>query len=273
MYKDDKQSKAGQVSTANANKLVTGIVADNVHPEGDYRVKVKFPTLPGTDTSYWCRIMTFGAGPGGQGMFFLPEVDDEVVVAFMHGDFNQGVILGSVWNGKDKPAFANHKAQSPTGRYSNDGDSFRGTATAKQNDIRSISSRAKHELIFNDNKGKPRVTLQSGQKHRIVFNDDGNQPTRIEIYDGKEENYILIDTKNKKITIESKTGDILIKAKEKVTIEAKEIDMKSQEDTSIDAGKNFSQTAMATSTLNALGDTSITSSATITIKGSKVKIN
>ena len=65
------------------------------------------------------------------------------------------------------------------------------------------------------------MALHTKQKHRIVLDDKDNEPTQIEIYDGKEENYILIDTKNKKITIESKTGDMLLKCKEKFTVEAK----------------------------------------------------
>src|SRR5579872_4324722 len=127
MYKDDKQGKAGQVHGANANHPTIGIVTDNVHPENDYRVKVKFPTLPGDDTSYWCRIGTFGAGPGGQGAHFLPEVDDEVLVLFVNGDFNQGVIVASLWNGKDKPSFGNKDAKSPTDRFqSSDQTAFMG---------------------------------------------------------------------------------------------------------------------------------------------------
>ena len=188
---------------------------------GDYRVKIKFATLGGSagsgqeEDSFWCRISTFGAGKGGNGMFSLPEKDDEVLVCCVDGDINQSVIVGTMWNGVDKPSMANKDATSPTQRFNKDHADYRGQADAKKNDIRSFSSRANHELIFNDNASNPRVTMMSGCKHRIVLNDEGNQPTKIEIYDGKEENYILINTKEKKITIESKTGDILIKAKEK----------------------------------------------------------
>ena len=88
--------------------------------------------------------------------------------------------------------------------------------------------------MFNDNANEPRVALHTKQKHRIVLDDKNNEPTQIEIYDGKEENYILIDTKNKKITIESKPGDMLLKCKETFTVEAKEIKMKSDQNTTLD---------------------------------------
>src|SRR5262249_32941760 len=99
VFSFDKGSKAGSVRGSNQNQLAVGIVTDNKDPEGDYRVRVKFPTLPGDDQSWWCRIATFGAGSAGRGMFALPEVDDEVLVAFLHGDFNQPVILATMWNG------------------------------------------------------------------------------------------------------------------------------------------------------------------------------
>src|SRR5207245_2846374 len=101
-----------------------------------------------------------------------------------------------------------------------------GKTESKKNDMKSFSFRKGHELIFNNNTDEPRVTMASGQKHRIVLNDKDNQPTQIEIYDGKEENYILIDTKNKKITMETKTGDILIKAKKTIRMECEKLETK-----------------------------------------------
>ncbi|HMU40237.1 MAG TPA: phage baseplate assembly protein V [Pseudomonadota bacterium] len=279
MFKTDRDTKAGQVSGGNANTMTIGLVTDNVHDGGDYRVKVKFPTLPASqgsgqqEESFWCRIGTFGAGAGGQGAFFLPEVDDEVMVAFVNGDFNQGVVMGALWSGKDKPSFSNNSASSQTGRYNGDHPDFRGQADPKKNDIRAFSSRKGHELIFNDNASNPRLTIQSSTKHRIVLNDAGNEATKIEIYDGKEENYILIDTKNKKITIESKTGDILIKAKEKVRIEAKVIETDSSQNTKSHAGTNYAIKADSNFEAKAGGTMTLQSSGTNTIKGSTVNIN
>ena len=278
MFKHDRDTKAGQVTGGNANTMTIGIVTDNVHPQGDYRVKVKFPTLPAgksgqQEESFWCRIATFGAGTGGRGAFMLPEKDDEVLVTFLNGDFNQAVIMGTLWNGVDKPAYANKDAKSPTGRYNSDHGNFRGPAEAEKNDIRSFSSRAKHELIFNDNKDNPRVTIHSGTKHRIVLDDAGNEPTKIEIYDGKEENYILIDTKNKKITIETKTGDMLLKAKNTIRIECKTLETQTQQETNMKVGTNFSMKASSNMELKANGTATIQSSGTMTIKGATVNIN
>ena len=262
---------------AKSNKiygLVTAIVTNINHPEGDYRVKVKFPWLAdGTDESWWARISTVMASKDGIGAFFLPEVDDEVLVAFVNGDFDHPVVVGVMWNGVDKPAYSNNDGSSKTNRYQSNDAKFKLKSEAKKNDLRGFSTRKKHELVFNDNASEPGVVLSSGQKHRIVLNDKDNQPTQIEIYDGKEENYILIDNKNKKITIETKTGDILFKAKEKIRLEAKVIETDSQQDTKMKVGANFEMKASSNMTLKASGQGDVESSGSMTIKGATVNIN
>ena len=252
--------------------VVVGIVTNNVDDSGGYRVKVRFPWLPngGSDgeESYWCRIATFMAGPD-RGAFWLPEVNDEVLVAFDHGDLQYGFIIGALWNGTDKTILKN---QDVSGKLV-DSNNFVGKHEAKKNDLRAIRSRVGHQLVFNDNASEPRVALHSNQKHRIVLDDKNNEATQIEIYDGKEENYILIDTKNKKITIESKTGDMLLKCKETFTVEAKEIKMKSDQNCSMQVGKNFEMKSSSNMTIKASGTGDIESSDAMTLKGSKVNIN
>ena len=263
-YRDKQQKFYG---------VVSAVVTDNVCGENqngfdkDYRVRVKFPWLPGDDQSYWARITTFGAGKD-RGAFFLPEVEDEVLVMFVEGDFQQPVVIGTLWNGKDKPTYSNKDAK---GKVT--WSKFEGKHEAKKNDLRSFTSRKFHQLIFNDNKSEPRVTLHSSQKHRIVLDDKGNEANKIEIYDGKEENYILIDTKNKKITIETKTGDMLLKAKKTIRIECEKLETKSDKDTEMEVGKNFQMKSGSNMTLKASGSGCVESSQPMTIKGSKVNIN
>src|SRR5262249_18571241 len=147
---------------------------------------------------------------------------------------------------------------------------FTGKHEAKKNDLRALRSRVGHQLVFNDNANEPRVALHSAKKHRIVLDDKGNEPPQIEIYDGKEENYVLIDTNNKKITIESKTGDMLLKCKETFTVQAKNIEMKSDENTTLKVGKNYEMKASSNMTIKASGTGHVESSDAMTLKGSKV---
>jgi len=266
---------------------VLAVVTDNVHEEGpttgqgsvakkDYRVRVKYPWLPGSDQSFWARIATFMASPNGVGAWWLPEVNDEVIVIFEMGDFDKPIVIGSLWNsmaGDTPPAYVESTGKSESKRYQDNDAKFKHKTEAKKNDMKSLSFRSGHELIFNNNSSEPHVTIASGQKHRIVLDDKGNEANKIEIYDGKEENYILIDTKNKKITMETKTGDILIKAKKTIRMECEKLETNSDKDTEMTVGKNYTMQASSNMTMKASGQGDIESSGTMTIKGSTVNIN
>ena len=67
--------------------VVVGLVTNNQDDEGLDRVKVKFPWLSEDEESHWARVSCPMAGKE-RGILFLPEVDDEVLVAFEHGDID-----------------------------------------------------------------------------------------------------------------------------------------------------------------------------------------
>ena len=93
----DAEEQSGRLYEA-----VIGIVVDNKDPDQLGRVKVRFPTLPIEDTSWWAPVCAPGAG-FDRGWWFLPEIDDEVLVMFEHGDVERPVVIGALWNGVDLP--------------------------------------------------------------------------------------------------------------------------------------------------------------------------
>lgn len=247
--------------------VMVGIVTNNQDPEGLGRVKLRFPWLSQEHESNWARVTSPMAG-NDRGLYVLPEVDDEVLVAFEHGEIAHPVVVGMLWNGKDKEVAHNKNGK---------------------NHVRMIRSRAGHVLEFYDDPDDARVTLISS-KGAVVQIDDKNEKISISTQGGsaypKEadgssrpsvtpgtENYVCIDKKNKKITMETTSGEILIKAKDKITLEAKEILTKSSADTKMDVGANFEMKAKSNMTLKANSQGNIESSATMTIKGATVNIN
>lgn len=128
--------------------VVVGIVTNNQDPDGMGRVKIKFPWLSDDDESQWARIAAPMAG-ADRGVYFLPEVDDEVLVVFEHGDIGFPYIIGALWNGKDAPPAKN-----------DDG----------KNNLRLIKSRSGHVIKLNDEDGKETIEIiDKSEKNSIVI--------------------------------------------------------------------------------------------------------
>jgi uncharacterized protein involved in type VI secretion and phage assembly len=136
--------------------VTIGIVTNTQDPEKLGRVKLKLPWLSDQEESTWARVLTPMAGKE-RGCFFLPEVGDEVLVAFEHGQIEFPYVLGGLWNGKDKPPETN-----------NDG----------KNNKRLIKSRSGHLIRLDDTDGAEKVEIidKSG-KNSIVFDSAQNTVT------------------------------------------------------------------------------------------------
>jgi phage baseplate assembly protein V len=78
--------------------IVIATVVDVLDPQRQGRVKVTFPWLDDTVQSIWASLVVPFAG-NDRGTFFMPEIGDEVAVAFQHGDFAHAYVLGAMWNG------------------------------------------------------------------------------------------------------------------------------------------------------------------------------
>ena len=137
--------------------LMVGIVTNNQDPERLMRVRVRIPNLSDVDESAWARLVTPMAG-NGRGFMFIPEIDDEVIVGFEHGDIHRPYVLGALWNGKDAPPIAQSAALS-------------GSAVNK----RVIKSRAGHTITLDDTSGNEEITIiDKTGSNKIVFHSPDN---------------------------------------------------------------------------------------------------
>lgn len=96
-----RQTRIAEEEGARVYEAVIGIVTDIKDDQKLCRVKVKIPSLPITDNTWWSSWISIG-GSKDRGWYSIPEVDDEVLIAFEHGEINRPIILGALWNGKDK---------------------------------------------------------------------------------------------------------------------------------------------------------------------------
>jgi uncharacterized protein involved in type VI secretion and phage assembly len=86
--------------------VIPGIVESLNDPEGLGRIRVHFPHLQGENRSFWASVAAPMAGKN-RGVFFQPETEDEVLVAFDEGDPQHPYIVGFLWNGQDLPPESN----------------------------------------------------------------------------------------------------------------------------------------------------------------------
>ena len=167
--------------------VVIGIVTNNEDPDGMGRVKVKFPWLSDADESNWARIATPMAG-AERGIYFLPEVDDEVLVAFEHGDVRLPYVIGALWNGQDAPPEDNA-----------DGS----------NNIRVIKSRSGHIIRLNDEDGREKIEIiDKSEKNSIVIDTAENTiaiTTDKDITFSATQGTIKLEAQNIEITSSAKT--------------------------------------------------------------------
>jgi uncharacterized protein involved in type VI secretion and phage assembly len=84
------------------NSVVRGIVTNNQDPNNQGRVRVNCPALDADHESEWARVIGPAAGKD-RGLMMIPQVGDEVVIAFEHDDVHFPYVLGSVWNGNGTP--------------------------------------------------------------------------------------------------------------------------------------------------------------------------
>lgn len=96
--------------------LVIGVVTNNDDPDKMGRVRVKFPGLDEQKEGWWARVAS-PAATGKRGMMMMPLVDDEVVIGFEHGDPRRPFVLGSLWNGTNKPGDLAAKGGKPDGSF------------------------------------------------------------------------------------------------------------------------------------------------------------
>jgi uncharacterized protein involved in type VI secretion and phage assembly len=172
------------------NGAVIGVVTNNKDTEGFNRVRVKFPWLSDNNES-WARMAAPMAG-NDRGLYFLPEVDDEVLVLFDRGDPRFPFIVGALWNGKDKAPADNADGK---------------------NAVRVIKSRSGHVIRFNDTAGGETLEIVDAKgKNSIVIDTAKNSITIT-----AESNLVLQAPKGK---LELNAKEVLVQSSAAMTIKA-----------------------------------------------------
>ncbi len=286
--------------------VVVGVVTRNNHPLGKYMVQVRFPWLDDTYESDWARIATIGAGGNfpdlgseahkhwdkdgkdvgdayekSYGVYWLPNVQDQVLVAFEQGDISRPFVIGGLWTDKEKPLVKSNTKDDQDAKTEVKAQSDADKAQDKKaigRNVRVIQSCALSQLKFDDTKDKVSVTLESGNKKSFIKLDDEAHRIIISASDGKNDKKkgqnLIIDIKNKKITITSEGGQIHLHADEISLTAKKNITMDSGEDTNIVAGGNGRFIVGKQAEITSGGTSTFIADDTMTLKGGpKIQMN
>jgi uncharacterized protein involved in type VI secretion and phage assembly len=137
--------------------VAVAVVTNNQDPENLGRIKVKYPWRDSEDESHWARIVTFMAG-NDRGGYFLPEVEDEVLVAFENGDIDHPFVIGALWSGKMKPPENNADGK---------------------NNRRMIKSRSGHKVILDDTNGAEKIEVIDKSGKNLVRIDTSSNTIEV----------------------------------------------------------------------------------------------
>jgi phage protein D/phage baseplate assembly protein gpV len=184
--------------TTRSPGVAPALVTNTDDPEGLGRVKLKFPWMTEEAESDWARVVGAGAGPDA-GLLSLPEVGDEVLIAFEHGHFRRPYVLGGLWNGQN--------ALPPTAS----GSSGEGPL------VRSWHSRTGHHITVYDNADN-KIEIVTAGGHKLVLDDADRTIT-------------IASSSGITVTLDDGGGAC--------TIQANQVEIKADSNLKIEAGANM----------------------------------
>ena len=194
-----KSKETGAGHDSNRYGVEVGIVTNVKDPDKLGRIKIQLPRLPGGPETNWARVAQPAAG-AGRGFYWLPEVGDEVLIAFELGQANCPYVLGALWNGKDKPM---------AGAYADD------------NTTRMIQTKSGHKIVLCDKSGEEKIVIADKSGNRTITFDVKAKKFLVEAKEGDIEIHA-----EKKIVLECE--DLEIK-----TTKTTKVDVKSNFDLTV----------------------------------------
>lgn len=180
-------------------EIQSAVVVDNNDPETLGRVKISFPWLEGDET-IWVRVASPHAGKE-HGWYSIPEVEDEVLVAYEHGSPDRPIIIGALYNGKDKPS---------------------GDLVDPENNRKGFITKSGNKIVLDDTGGEEQISITAKDGTQVIL--DAAAPS------------VTVKTTGD-ITLDG--NNITIKASGKVAVEGNGIELKSSGDLKAEGSMNL----------------------------------
>ena len=146
--------------------VLPALVIDIKDPDNQGRVKITLPWSPdaqGARYEGWARLATLFGG-NNRGSWFIPDVDDEVLVAFEHGDPRRPYVLGGLWNGRDSAPASMDGA----------GNNYQKVLRSRNGVKVTLDDQDGQEKLVLETPGGQKVTLKDGPGAVIIEDSNGN---------------------------------------------------------------------------------------------------
>ena|SRR6476619_6206456 len=143
------------------NGVYTAIVTSNVDPQNSGRVKVRVPAIAPPSAEVWARVATLTAGKN-RGSWFMPDVNDEVLVAFEAGDARRPFVLGALWSSTAPPP------------ETVDAANTRKTLRSRNGVKLTMNDLTGHESFIIETPGGQKITLKDGPSTIEITDNNGN---------------------------------------------------------------------------------------------------
>lgn len=235
--------------------LLNAIVKENYDEEHKGMVKVEY-IMGEKDkkTTGWVRVMT-PYGGNGFGNYWLPEIDTEVIVGFIHGNLNIPVVLGCLWNNTDTQPE---------------------NTVNENNTVKTIMTKAGNKITFSEEEEKEKITIETPKSLQVLLDDENEI---ISLQDKEGNNSVVMDCSGGNITVTAKTAlsfkigstEVWKAESDSVTTTSKTVKLDASNTLTLKGGSaKLSGTSVK---VNSDGQLGLEGSGMTQIKGSTVKIN
>ncbi|GIG22013.1 type IV secretion protein Rhs [Cellulomonas chitinilytica] len=235
--------------------VMQAIVTDIKDPENLGRVKIKLPMYSDTYQSGWARVVALGAGQT-RGTYVLPEVGDEVLVAFENGETDRPYVLGGLYNGKDKPE---------TGQYGNPDGKVQKRVFLSRTGMRLeyIETPSAEELVISTSSGAQKIRMVQKSQALIEILSEG--PLKVV---AKQD--VTVESK-KNVAVTTSAGNVSVKGIDVSVEGTKSLTLKAPQVTV--QGTATTDIKGAQVKVAADAQVEVSGNAMATIRGAIVKIN
>jgi uncharacterized protein involved in type VI secretion and phage assembly len=224
--------------------VVVAVVSDNNDPNNQGRVKLALPWLSDGYVSDWARVTQFGAAKNS-GAVWLPENDDEVLVAFEHGDIRRPYVVGNLYNGMDLPKSGTDL----------DLSSINNNGVMKQ---RGFMSRRGHQLIFYEDDSDAKISIVTSDGNTQIVIDEQNG--EIKISSQGSPGKVTIDAAGD-IELDSQ-GNIKLSAQQGINLEAQQsLSLKGTSGATLDGGSASAEVKASSVAITGSGGVNINNGA------------